>query len=152
MDAAVDHAVYLSHFLSCMRERDHRPSGTAAPLFRDYPVTDCRSLYDALQRLSASLQEKRVLLDLVSIREACGGNLGSSSSVRWVPGQHQLADGLTKPDKAPAASLWAGGCVARRQLSRAAPNLLLHAYAMIAYYTWLGVFASPSRPLASRPP
>ena len=99
MDAAVDHAVYLSHFLACMREHSHRPSGTAVPLFRVYPVTDCRSLYDALQRLSASLQEKRVLLDLVSIREACGGNLGSSSSVRWVPGQHQLADGLTKRDK-----------------------------------------------------
>jgi hypothetical protein len=68
-------------------------------LFKAVPVSDCRSLYDALQRLSASLQEKRVLLDLVSIRESCGGSLESSSAVRWVPGDHQFADGLTKRDK-----------------------------------------------------
>ena len=82
-----------------MREQGHRPSGAIPPLFRVVPATDCRSLYDSLMRLSASLQEKRVLLDLVSIREACGGSLESSSAVRWVPGTHQLADGLTKRDK-----------------------------------------------------
>ena len=99
MDAAVDHAVYMSHFMSCLYKSDHILSGISPPIFKVVPVTDCRSLYDALQRLSASLQEKRVLLDLVAIRETCGGNLEGSSAVRWVPGEHQLADGLTKRDK-----------------------------------------------------
>ena len=99
MDAAVDHATYLSHFLSCFRKLDHKIGSTLPPLFRVYPITDCRSLYDALQRLSASLQEKRVILDLVAIRESCGGGLDSSSSVKWVPTDQQLADGLTKRDK-----------------------------------------------------
>ena len=99
MDAAVDHSVYLAHFLSCIHKEGHVVSGTSSPLFKVVPITDCRSLYDALQRLSASLQEKRVLLDLVSIRETCGGNMESSSSVRWVPTHVQLADGLTKRDK-----------------------------------------------------
>ena len=99
MDAAVDHAVYMSHFMSCVCSAEHVVSGLAPPMFKVVPVTDCRSLYDALQRLSASLQEKRVLLDLVAIRETCGGGIEGSSSVRWVPGEHHLADGLTKRDK-----------------------------------------------------
>ena len=99
MDAAADHAVYMSHFMSCIHVADHVVSGVAPPVFKVVPVTDCRSLYDALQRLSASLQEKRVLLDLVAIRETCGGSLEGSSAVRWVPGDHQLADGLTKRDR-----------------------------------------------------
>ena len=70
-----------------------------APNFNVFPITDCRSLYDALQRLSASLAEKRVILDLVAIRETCGGGMESSSSVRWVPSDMQWADALTKRDK-----------------------------------------------------
>ena len=105
MDAAVDHAVYMSHFMSCIYDANHVVSGLAPPIFKVVPVTDCRSLYDALQRLSASLQEKRVLLDLVAIRETCGGSLEGSSAVRWVPGDHQLADGLTKRDRTLRARL-----------------------------------------------
>ena len=105
MDAAVDHAVYMSHFMSCIHVAGHVVSGLAPPVFKVVPVTDCRSLYDALQRLSASLQEKRVLLDLVAIRETCGGSLGGSSAVRWVPGEFQLADGLTKRDRTLRANL-----------------------------------------------
>ena len=51
---------YLN-FLSCIVDATHRPSGTVPALFKVVPVTDCRFLYDALQRLSASLQEKRVV-------------------------------------------------------------------------------------------
>ncbi len=35
------------------------------------PVTDCRSLYDSLQRLTMTIQEKRILVDLAAIRESC---------------------------------------------------------------------------------
>eukprot|EP00972_Heterocapsa_arctica_P003881 578434-Heterocapsa_arctica.AAC.1 len=57
------------------------------------PVTDCRSLYDATRRLAASLTEKRVMIDIASTREACGGGTAGSSCMR-----EQKADGLTKKD------------------------------------------------------
>ena len=60
------------------------------------PVTDCRSLFDAVQRLAISLQEKRVQIDLASIREACGGGMDGSAAIRWVPTGQMRADGLTK--------------------------------------------------------
>ena len=103
-------------------------------------------------RLSASLQEKRVLLDLVSIRETCGGNLESSSSVRWVPSSSQLADGLTKRDRQlrdnlaafcmrPRLSLTAEAVAEERSMS--SPQMS-HDVASVA--TRLGV--APRRPLA----
>ena len=57
------------------------------------PITDCKSLFDASKRLAQSLQEKRVQIDICSIREAA-----SDGEIRWVPTTHMMADGLTKRD------------------------------------------------------
>ena len=57
------------------------------------PITDCKSLFDASKRLAQSLQEKRVQIDICSIREAA-----SDGEIRWVPTTHMMADGLTKQD------------------------------------------------------
>ena len=57
-------------------------------------ITDCRSLFDAVQQMTPSLEEKRTILDITSIREHIAAN-----NVRWVPSAEQHADGLTKLDR-----------------------------------------------------
>ena len=96
MDASVDHAFFMAHFFSMCLVKPFSCSSTVQPIVKVYPTTDCRSLYDSMVRLSSSLQEKRVQLDLVSIREACGGGMDGTSTVRWVPSNHQASGGLTK--------------------------------------------------------
>ena len=61
--------------------------------FDQYAVTDCRSLYDAAQRSTPILEEKRCIIDVVAIRDALGKN-----KLLWTPTGYQLADGLTKLD------------------------------------------------------
>ena len=59
-----------------------------------YVVTDCRSLFDLLTKMSApgaSVTEKRVAIDIFAIREIL-----PKERVRWVPTFKKLADGLTK--------------------------------------------------------
>lgn len=56
-------------------------------------ATDCRSLYDAIQKHTGNLEEKRTLIDIASIRESM-----VNGGIRWVPTEHQWADGLTKDD------------------------------------------------------
>ena len=65
-----------------------------------YVCTDCRSLYDAFQKVSPSIEEKRTLLDILSIRQTLAEN-----GLRWVPTTEQLADGLTKHKKQLASTL-----------------------------------------------
>ena len=62
-------------------------------LLDTYAVTDCRSLFDHLKRISAptSIEEKRVAIDISAIREVL-----PPSRIRWCPTHVQLADYLTK--------------------------------------------------------
>ena len=62
---------------------------TAVPMYEVIPVTDARSLWDAIHRLSTTFQEKRVEIDVAALRQSC-------RSLRWVPTEQQRADALTK--------------------------------------------------------
>ena len=96
MDVAIDHATFAATFLSEMLVEGFRASASSRPLVPVLPTTDCRSLYDCLQKLCPSLTEKRVLIDIAAIRESCTATGADSCPVRWVPTLHQLADAFTK--------------------------------------------------------
>ena len=76
------------------RATDLARKETAAVDLPTYIVTDCRSLYDLLTKMSApglSVTEKRVAIDIFAIREIL-----PKERVRWVPTFKMLADALTK--------------------------------------------------------
>ena len=62
---------------------------TATPMYEVIPVTDARSLWDAIHRLSTTFAEKRVEIDVAALRQSC-------RALRWVPTDQQKADALTK--------------------------------------------------------
>ena len=64
------------------------------PLFEVIPVTDARSLWDSVHRLTTSFQKKRVELDVAAWRQTCKG-------LTWVPSEQQLEVSET---------LFASGC------------------------------------------
>jgi len=68
-------------------------TGPSDSFMPTYLVTDCKSEYDHLARLSppSALEEKRVVMDICSIRENIVPN-----RVKWIPTHVQLADHLTK--------------------------------------------------------
>jgi len=66
------------------------PGGADLPV---HAFIGSRSLYDALTS-SATTGSKEVRAAVADLREHC--RLGSLSSVSWLPGSHQLTDGLTK--------------------------------------------------------
>ena len=96
MDAAIDHGHFLGCFWSELTLSSYRAAGSDHCPTQVAPVTDCRSIYDAVRRLSTSLAEKRVQIDLAAIREACGGGVEGSAAIRLVPTPAQRADGLPK--------------------------------------------------------
>ena len=57
-------------------------------------ITDCKSVFDHLKSPSApSLDDRRTSIDIVIIRESVRR---MSASVRWIPTDRMLADGMTK--------------------------------------------------------
>ena len=56
-------------------------------------ISDCKSLFDAVQQMTPSLTEKRTIIDVQAIKQAL-----QTGSFRWVPTDMQHADGLTKND------------------------------------------------------
>ena len=57
-------------------------------------ITDCKSLFDHLKSPSApSLDDRRTSIDIVIIRESAKR---MSASIRWIPTDRMLADGMTK--------------------------------------------------------
>jgi len=83
-------------------------SGPGGDALRVHAFIDSRSLYDALTS-SATTGSKEVRAAVADLRDHY--RLGSLSSVSWLPGSHQLADGLTKPTggralRAAVASGW----------------------------------------------
>ena len=91
MDAGCDHAYYLAMFMSEFSHVMFRATLVEKPIVPVYPCTDCKSLFDALHKLSVSVDEKRVQIDLSSIRESV-----DVESLRWVPTTQMHADALTK--------------------------------------------------------
>ena len=87
MDKAEDYGNFIAAMLSELSDGKH--SMQQSPLFEVVPVTDARSLWDAVHRLSTNFQEKRVEISVASLRQQC-------RNLRWVPTEYQLADALTK--------------------------------------------------------
>ena len=63
-------------------------------------TTDCRSLFDALQKITPTLDEKRTAIDVAAIKEVVG-----KKNIRWCPSAFQWGDGFTKLDPALMAKL-----------------------------------------------
>ena len=89
LDRAEDHAHYLAAMLSEMVFANHIATMNERPAFEVLPVTDARSLWDSVHRMSTSFQEKRVEIDIAALRHQC-------RNLRWVPTEVQHADALTK--------------------------------------------------------
>ena len=91
-DTCSDHAFFVAASLSEIL------SGAKATLSKPtlpcYVCTDCKSLYDALQKITPSLDERRTLIDVLSIRQT----ISELGGLRWIPTTEQLADALTKVD------------------------------------------------------
>ena len=62
------------------------------PIIELLPVTDARSLWDAIHWFSTTFAEKRVEISIATLRQQC-------RLLRWVPTEQQLADVLTKRSK-----------------------------------------------------
>ena len=90
--AALDRAQDMASFMACvfseMVNIDYRAT-SGIPGFEVIPVTDARSLWDAVHRLSTTFAEKRVEIDVAGLRESC-------KNLRWVPTEMQHADAMTK--------------------------------------------------------
>ena len=91
-DVAADHTYYVAAFFE---EALYQRKATSKKL--TLPCVICRdrhSLYDAVLKVQATLEECRTLIDLLSIKEVVG-----ESGIHWVPTHEQHADGLTKMDR-----------------------------------------------------
>ena len=90
-DNAADNALYTASFLSEVFHQKRAVDGhIEIPI---YVATDCRSLYDAFQKVQPKISEKRTLIDLLSLKETI-----AKDGIRWVPTHLQLSDCMTKVD------------------------------------------------------
>ncbi|CAE7242540.1 RE1 [Symbiodinium natans] len=89
LDKAFDHGNYMAMMLSEMMDGGFLATMNERPLCEVLPVTDARSLWDSIHRLTTNFQEKRVEIDVAALRQCCKG-------LRWVPTESQIADALTK--------------------------------------------------------
>ena len=92
LDAAVDHCAFFAFTLCEIFGPEFKGIRDDRPWIPVAPTTDCRSLYDAVRKLSTQFQERRAQIDMTAIRETC------ARTIRWVPTTVQRADGLTKRD------------------------------------------------------
>ena len=88
LDRAHDTGTFMACAFSEMLDGEYKAT-CGKPAFEVIPVTDARSLWDAIHRLSTSFSEKRVEIDVAGLRESC-------RNLRWVPTEFQHADPLTK--------------------------------------------------------
>ena len=89
LDRSYDHARFMAMAFSEMVYANFKATMNERPLFEVIPVTDARSLWDAVHRLSTSFTEKRVEIDVAALRQSCRG-------LRWVPTEQMKADCMTK--------------------------------------------------------
>ncbi|CAJ1331158.1 unnamed protein product [Effrenium voratum] len=82
--------------------------GSCRDIIPIVPLTDCRSLYDAIKREGGpkAPSEKRLLIDLSALRQLLDGEFARwgkelrwTTTMRWIPTTYQLADLLTKVKK-----------------------------------------------------
>ncbi|CAE7765834.1 GIP [Symbiodinium sp. KB8] len=89
LDRSYDHARFMAMVFSEMVYGDYIATLNERAKFEVVPVTDARSLWDAVHRLSTSFTEKRVEIDVAALRQSCQG-------LRWVPTEQMHADSMTK--------------------------------------------------------
>ena len=63
-------------------------------------VTGCKSRYDAALSENPAVDEKRVLIDILAMRETLNNGV-----LRWVPTHLQFADSLTKLSEKPRTDM-----------------------------------------------
>ena len=66
-------------------------------------ATDCKSVYDCIKRDAQSVGDKSNAINVAILRQLCSGEnhpVGERARLLWLPTRHQLADGLTKHEKA----------------------------------------------------
>ena len=89
LDKSEDYANFLGCMLGELTCPEYIASHSGKSPFAIWPVTDARSLFDAIHRLATSFAEKRVEIDIAALRQTC-------RNLRCVPTEAMLADGLTK--------------------------------------------------------
>ncbi|CAE7201569.1 CCC1, partial [Symbiodinium sp. CCMP2592] len=89
LDRSHDHARFMAMVFSEMVYGDYIATVNERAKHEVVPVTDARSLWDAVHRLSTSFTEKRVEIDVAALRQTCQG-------LRWVPTEQMHADCMTK--------------------------------------------------------
>lgn len=89
LDKSEDYANFLGCMLGEIAVAGYVASHSGRSPFSIWPVTDARSLFDAIHRLATSFQEKRVEIDIAALRQTC-------RNLHWVPTEVMLADALTK--------------------------------------------------------
>ena len=89
LDRAQDYGNYLALVFSEMTDGSFIATHNQRPAYPVIPVTDSRSVWDSVHRMSTTFAEKRVEVDIAGLRESCRG-------LRWVPTEQQKADCLTK--------------------------------------------------------
>ncbi|OLQ10069.1 hypothetical protein AK812_SmicGene6279 [Symbiodinium microadriaticum] len=90
LDRARDHGQFMAMVWNEMVKADYIATMNERPLVEVVPVTDARSLWDAIHRLSTSCTDKRVEVDVAALRQQCHG-------LRWAPTEQMKADCMTKP-------------------------------------------------------
>ena len=80
-----------------------RPDEVLRLLPKSCAITDCKSLYDALEKnesLGLGLSEKRTAIEVTATRQQMQA---TGIETRWVNSDRQLADVLTKPTASPVS-------------------------------------------------
>jgi hypothetical protein len=94
--AAADGSVDRGHFVRMFMQEliyNERATTKPEPKIPLYHATDCKSLFDCLVKVTPSLEEKRTLIDIFSVKEHI-----TDEQARWLPTDKQRADALTKID------------------------------------------------------
>ena len=97
---ALGRAVYLRALLAeIMFGKRRRPHEWTEEDMKVILVTDCKSLYDNIQKDCSLCEDRQTALYICALRQVTSAGPqrdASRAALVWVPSRHQLADGLTK--------------------------------------------------------
>lgn len=101
------HMVYMANMLMEAMFHDYDLLRRKEFLFKKkfVNVIDCKSLYDhanSVTAASSGCEDKLTALETVIMKELCQS---AGLTIKWGPGEVQIADGLTKDKEAPAMKL-----------------------------------------------
>ena len=103
MEAATDAGLHTRQLLAEMLYEKYQPGRSGEldkTLNRMVAITDCKSLYDCLVKDGPqnSLSEKRLAVDMAGLQDVAAefDEENPSETFKWIPGDKQLADGMTK--------------------------------------------------------